>query len=105
MNLLEPTPEVVVEAVATAVGVDVEDILGEGRTTSVARARRLAMAVARWTTGWSYPEIGRFFGRDHSSVIHAVNRVERDERDHKLARRIVALVDNAVDSENRNAPA
>lgn len=105
MRLLVVTPEVVVRAVSEAVGVDVEDIMGEGRSFSVARARRLSMAVARWTTGWSYPELGRFFSRDHSSVIVAVSRVQGDERDEKLARRIAELVTVAIDSEDENAPA
>jgi chromosomal replication initiator protein len=40
------------------------------------RARMVAMYLSRELTGWSYPAIARLFDRDHTTVMHAVNRVE-----------------------------
>ncbi len=47
------------------------------RLRAIARPRQLAMYLAKELTPRSYPEIGRRFGgRDHSTVIHAVQRIE-----------------------------
>lgn len=41
------------------------------------RARDHVLHVVKWSTGWSYPEIGAFFGLDHTSVILACKRHEQ----------------------------
>ncbi len=52
-------------------------LAGKGRTKDVARARQLAMYLARELTEASLVSIGlHFAGRDHSTVIHACNKVE-----------------------------
>jgi len=54
------------------------DLLSERRTRSVARPRQLAMYLAKHLTTRSYPDIGRRFGnRDHTTVLHAVRRIEQ----------------------------
>jgi len=53
------------------------DLLSERRTRAVARPRQLAMYLAKNLTTRSYPDIGRRFGgRDHTTVLHAVRRIE-----------------------------
>ena len=50
----------------------VADLIGKRRTQSLARARQMAMALARELTEHSLPEIGNEFGgRDHTTVLHA----------------------------------
>lgn len=50
----------------------VADLTGKRRTASLARARQMAMALARELTEHSLPEIGNEFGgRDHTTVLHA----------------------------------
>ena len=54
------------------------DLLSERRTRAVARPRQLAMYLAKNLTTRSYPDIGRRFGnRDHTTVLHAVRRIEQ----------------------------
>ncbi|MEQ8433686.1 MAG: chromosomal replication initiator protein DnaA [Oceanicaulis sp.] len=54
----------------------VDDILSKRRTKTVVRPRHIAMYLAKTMTTRSLPDIGRRFGgRDHSTVIHAVNKV------------------------------
>jgi len=56
--------------------VSVADIKGPVRKKQLARARQAAMFLARKLTGASYPELGeKFGGKDHSTVINAVQRV------------------------------
>lgn len=50
----------------------VADLIGKRRTQSLARARQMAMSLARELTEHSLPEIGNEFGgRDHTTVLHA----------------------------------
>jgi chromosomal replication initiator protein len=48
-----------------------------GRTANVVRPRQIAMYLAKTLTLRSLPEIGRRFGgRDHTTVLHAVRKIE-----------------------------
>jgi chromosomal replication initiator protein len=53
------------------------DILSSRRTATVVRPRQIAMYLAKVLTLRSLPEIGRRFGgRDHTTVLHAVRKIE-----------------------------
>ncbi|MEM0937532.1 MAG: chromosomal replication initiator protein DnaA [Pseudomonadota bacterium] len=63
------------------------DMVGPKRHRTVARPRQMAMYLAKRLTSRSLPEIGRRFGgRDHTTVMHAVKRVEElKARDTQIA--------------------
>jgi chromosomal replication initiator protein len=66
------------EAVAARLELSVDDLLSPSRTAPVARARQLAMYLTRELTDLSLPAIARAFNRrDHTTVLHAIRRVER----------------------------
>jgi chromosomal replication initiator protein len=66
----------IVEAAATEFGVGSDALFARDRRPRVAMARQVAMYVARELTSHSLPEIGRRIGdRNHTTVLHAVNRV------------------------------
>lgn len=65
--------EVAIEAAAKTFGTTPEAVLSPARAQEVSDARAVAMTAAR-TNGLSLPQIAEHFGRDHSSVIHAVRR-------------------------------
>ena len=76
------TVEMVQGEVARQVGLHVNDLRGNRRTQDVVHARHIAMYLSRELTEASTPEIGRRFGgRDHSTVIHAVRKIERQLKD------------------------
>ena len=53
------------------------DLLSARRSRTIARPRQIAMYLSKILTTRSLPEIGRKFGgRDHTTVIHAVKKVE-----------------------------
>ena len=53
------------------------DILSSRRTAVVVKPRQVAMFLAKTLTMRSLPEIGRRFGgRDHTTVLHAVRKIE-----------------------------
>ena len=63
--------------VATHYNVSRADILSSRRTANVVRPRQVAMYLSKVLTLRSLPEIGRRFGgRDHTTVIHAVRKIE-----------------------------
>jgi len=64
--------------VAAYFDVKLHDLKGPKRHRAVAHPRMIAMYLARKLTSMSYPEIGsRFGGKDHSTVISAVRKIER----------------------------
>ena len=65
------------KATAEHFGLKQADLLSERRTRAVARPRQAAMYLAKQMTTRSLPDIGRRFGgRDHTTVLHAVRRIE-----------------------------
>jgi chromosomal replication initiator protein len=63
--------------VATHFNVSRADILSSRRSASVVKPRQIAMYLAKVLTLRSLPEIGRRFGgRDHTTVLHAVRKIE-----------------------------
>jgi chromosomal replication initiator protein len=76
------TIDMVQSEVARQFGLHVNDLRGNRRTQDVAYARHIAMYLARELTEASLPQIGeKFGGRHHSTVIHAVDKVERQLKD------------------------
>src|SRR4051794_23491441 len=72
-----PEPRQVQEAVAARLGLSVDEILSPTRIAPVARARQLAMYLPRELTALSLPAIAEAFNRrDHTTVMHAIRKVE-----------------------------
>ncbi len=66
------------EAVAQRLGISVDQLLSPRRTARIAKARQLAMYLTRELTDLSLPAIAEAFNRrDHTTVLHAIKRVER----------------------------
>ena len=64
---------------AEAWGVSVENLVSKRRTKPLTVPRQVAMYLIKTTLDLPYTEIGALFGgRDHSTVIHSVNKVEAD---------------------------
>jgi chromosomal replication initiator protein len=70
--------EAIQEAAAAAFNLSRDRLLARDRSPRVALARQIAMYLARELTDVSLPEIGRGFGRDHSTVAHAHKRITAD---------------------------
>jgi chromosomal replication initiator protein len=70
------------------------DLLSPRRARSIVRPRQIGMYLAKAMTTRSLPEIGRRFGgRDHSTVLHAIRKIdELAKQDEKLAREIELLM-------------
>jgi chromosomal replication initiator protein len=82
------------KAVADYYGLKQADLLSERRNRAIARPRQTAMWLCKQLTTRSLPDIGRRFGgRDHTTVLHAVRRIEELKgADAPLSADIEALV-------------
>jgi chromosomal replication initiator protein len=88
--------EVALRDIAAHVGrayrVSIHDLLSPKRTQHLAFCRQVAMYLCRALTKCSFPEIGEYFRRDHSTVIHARNLIaQRMATDAEFRRSIETL--------------
>jgi len=81
------TIESIQKVVSKYYGLEVADLLSKKRNKQLVYPRQIAMYLCRRLTDASFPQIGeQFGGRDHTTVIHANEKVERDmETDGELA--------------------
>jgi len=87
------TIDEIIRKVTDHYGVNLTDMLSARRTRSIARPRQVAMYLSKKLTSKSLPEIGRRFGkRDHTTVIHAVKKIEELQSiDNQIAKDIEIL--------------
>ncbi|MEJ2525546.1 MAG: chromosomal replication initiator protein DnaA [Desulfuromonadales bacterium] len=80
--LIERNRELSVEEILKKVSghfnIKISDIKSSKRLKAVVLPRQIAMYLSRQLTSSSYPEIGeRFGGKDHSTIIHAIRKIEK----------------------------
>ncbi|HQW36986.1 MAG TPA: chromosomal replication initiator protein DnaA [Thermoflexales bacterium] len=87
------TPSQVVETVAKYFNVSVSEIVSPSRSKELVQPRQIAMYLVRQETDSSLPEIGALLGgRDHTTVIHGVDRVkDRLETEDQLRRDVMSI--------------
>ena len=72
------TPAHILTASSTMFGISIDEIIGTSRRRQLVTARHIAMYVMRDLTDLSFPAIAAEFGdRDHTTVIHAVNKIKQ----------------------------
>ena len=83
----------VVEAVASAFGLTIDQLRGRERTREVALPRQVAMYLLREEVNASLPQIGATLGgRDHTTVMYACDKVaDLMERDDRLRKQILSI--------------
>jgi chromosomal replication initiator protein len=83
----EPRPitaKVILNATSTMFGFGIPELVGQSRRRPLVTARQIAMYVFRELTDFSYPMIGREFGgRDHTTVIHAVEKISEQMKERR----------------------
>jgi chromosomal replication initiator protein len=89
------TIESIQREVAAYFDVKLHDLKGPKRHRAIAHPRMVAMFLARKLTKMSYPEIGsRFGGKDHSTVISAVRKIERLCGEDPTVRSVVGTIES-----------
>jgi hypothetical protein len=91
----------IITAAARLRGVSESEILGDTRRWPATEARHAAMVALQRVTGWTSPRIGARFGKDHSSVCNATQRVRGDEKLRALVEQILAAVSETQDTASK----
>lgn len=99
--LVERSRELSVEEIIKKVGahfnIKVADLKSPKRLKAVVLPRQVAMYLARQLTSSSYPEIGeRFGGKDHSTIIHAIRKIEKLMEENYQLRQTVENLKNSL---------
>jgi chromosomal replication initiator protein len=85
----------IIKRVGTHFNVKVADLKSPKRLKAVVLPRQIAMYLARQLTSASYPEIGeRFGGKDHSTIIHAIRKVDKLMVDNFQLRQTIEMLKN-----------
>ena len=71
-----PTPSLIISQVCKFYSVDENVLRGTLKNKGTSEARQIAMYLIRQLTNLSLPDIGQEFGRDHSTVLYAIRKVE-----------------------------
>jgi chromosomal replication initiator protein len=80
-NQSEIPPQIILEETATYFALSTGDLVSKSRSRPLTNARHIAMYLTRECTGLSLVKIGEIFGgRDHTTVLHAINKVTEEMR-------------------------
>ena len=96
-----PTPSLIISEVCRFYSIDESVLRGTQKTKNTANARQIAMYLIRQMTNLSLPDIGREFSRDHTTVMHAVKKIENQLKDpdnelHDILRDIQANINDRL---------
>ena len=91
---IEVTVDIIKEAVSKNFKIRMEDFTSRKRTRAIAHPRQIAMYLTRELTDLSLPKIGdEFGGRDHTTVIHACDKINKDMiKDENLKKKLNKIV-------------
>ena len=93
----EITPQIIKSTVAEYYSIPVESLLSERRDREIVLPRQIAMYLCREVANMSYPQIGTDFGgRDHSTVMHACRKIEKEVKEKNNTKLIVDSVKNII---------
>ncbi len=62
----------IVDTIAESYDISVSDIMGKGQSRIYSIPRQEAFAKVRDYTGWSYPKLASFFGKDHTTIMQGI---------------------------------
>jgi chromosomal replication initiator protein len=91
------TIEEIQKKVSTHYDVKISDLKSSKRIKTLVLPRQIAMYLARQLTSSSYPEIGeRFGGKDHSTIIHAIKKIENLMKEDLRLRSTINAIKNSL---------
>jgi len=91
--------ESIQKEVSNFFGIRIQDLKSERKQKNIAVPRQIAMYLARRYTGASFPEIGeKFGGKDHSTVIHAVRKIETSIGEDSTLRSTIDAVSRKIEA-------
>ena len=75
----EITPQLIIEVVSEHFHISIDQMISKSRSSNIAKPRQIAMYLCKEMTGSPLDSIGTLLGgRDHSTIIHGVKKVEEE---------------------------
>jgi chromosomal replication initiator protein len=99
----KPDVEAIQRVVSDSFHIHLAELKSKKRTQHVAFCRQVAMYLCRKLTTNSFPSIGEHFGRDHSTVIHAFNLIERRVNNDAAFRLLIEKIERGLKNVARSA--
>ena len=88
------------DVVAKYFNLDKKDLISSKKSNDIAHPRQIAMYLCRTIAEMSFPKIGAEFGnRDHTTVMHAVTKIEKEIKEKTNTKLIVESVKNIIQDE------
>ena len=88
------------DVVSKYFNLDKKDLISSKKSNDIAHPRQIAMYLCRTIAGMSFPKIGAEFGnRDHTTVMHAVTKIEKEIKEKTNTKLIVESVKNIIQDE------
>lgn len=79
--------ETIIDTVCKYYNVKKEQILGKSRPKNVVIPRQMAMYIAREELNDSFPSLEKYFNKDHSTIVHAYERVQKELKNNDRTRK------------------
>ena len=100
-SIPEEGPHFTIESIQSAVAkhfhMKAQDLKATSRKSSVAVPRQIAMYLIRKYTGLGFKDIGQYFGgKDHTTIIHACNKIEKSLDSDRTIREAVESIQNLL---------
>jgi len=93
----EITIEYIQDIVADHYSIAIEDLKAKKRNQAIAFPRQIAMYLSRKLTDTSFPKIGeKFGGKDHSTVLHACNKIEEELEHNDQLKVLIETLQNKI---------
>lgn len=91
------TPQLILKSVSDFYNLPLQDLTKRSRKKEVVRPRQIAMYLLREESKSSFPEIGqRLGGRDHSTVIHAYEKIKLEEENNEITKQEIILIKERI---------
>lgn len=86
----------IMEIVANYYDLTVPDIRGKKRTQSIALARQIAMYLSTQYTRLSTTQIGKYFNKEHASIIHGAKKIKKCMEENKKLKSDIVNIENRI---------
>lgn len=91
------TPELIIEIVAEHFQKTPDQLISKSRSSDIVKPRQIAMYLCKNMTGTSLSGIGEILGgRDHSTIIHGIEKVEKDIKKNKDTKKLIETIQKKI---------
>lgn len=94
------TIELIQEVVANFHNVTIDDLKSQRRTRNVALPRQIAMYLSRTLTQVSLPKIGEEFGKDHTTVMHAFDKIQEQMKTDEALKNTINSINKKLNAQD-----